>query len=137
MLVIQPRQEDKEFSVCVHVCLCLKLPTTEESLTNVTLERWGRWLCREGQVQAWRAMRQPLQWLMGLTQLGVGGSLVERRSWIGEQAGNHLSRQGGFQEEGASGQGEKNDYARRRLGLGAGYSAHINALPQENLSLGP
>ncbi|XP_059253671.1 protein SPT2 homolog [Mustela nigripes] len=65
-------------------------------------------------------MRQPLQWLMGLTQLGVGSSLVERRSWIGEQAGNHLSRQGGFQEEGASGQGEKNDYARRRLGLGAG-----------------
>lgn len=79
MPVIQPRQEDKEFSVCVHACVSLKLPTPEESLTNVTLERWGRWLCREGQVQAWRAMRQPLQGLMGLTQLG-GGSLVERRS---------------------------------------------------------
>lgn len=47
-------------------------------------------------------MRQPLQWLMGLTQLG-GGSLVERRSWVGERAGNHMSRQGGFQEEGPLG----------------------------------
>lgn len=99
MLVIQPRQEDKEFSVCVHACVSLKLPTPEESLTNVTLGRWGRRLCREGQVQAWRAMRQPLQGLMGLTQLG-GGSLVGRRSWVGERAGNYMSRQGGFREEG-------------------------------------
>ena len=65
----QGRKIKKCVCVCVcvrarahaHGCVSLKLPTTEESLTNVTLQRWGRWLCREGQVQAWRAMRQPLQ----------------------------------------------------------------------------
>lgn len=38
---------------------------------------------------------------------------------------------------GAPGQKERNDYARGRLGLGAGCGAHTNAFPQENLSLGP
>lgn len=39
-----------------------KLPTTQESLTNVTLEKVGERRCRQGRAG------QPLQWLMGLTQ---------------------------------------------------------------------
>ena len=90
---------------CVRARVPRKLPTTQESLTNVTLERVGERLCRQSRAG------QPLQWLMGLTQ---------RRG--AEPGGpNHLSARGGFQEGprargGECGRGEE-------AGPGAGCSA--------------
>lgn len=75
-----------------------ELPATEDTGTFY-FGKIGEEAVQRGPVRAWRAVRQPLQRLMGLAQLGRG-SLGERRSWLGETAGSHMGWQGDFQNEG-------------------------------------